>query len=308
MKKYFLLIGLACFLIPNHIFAQYSNASLNGPWLNLSANGFAYIIFDGNGNVTSLGAPVDSLHPTGTYSVTSSGAFTAALNLTFGLLPDTGQFLNDSTVISHNAATGPSLDIEVTNPGALEGTWSGRIYDSTTLSSRNIQFTVSSSGAITSATGITITAGNIFEAIDTFACYITTTDSDCHLDYIQMGGLYVGGNTLEGLCSLGAGYNGCSSKGNVYFTKVNTGVATISSSIDFSVYPNPFTDLVELKVVDPSDNMQVDVFDMLGRKLYIQKWGNTQNISLNLGTLSSGMYLLTLTTEGKTITTRILKN
>ena len=306
MKKHLLLFGLLCFFIPTEIFAQYSNASLNGPWLNLSMNGFNYIIFDGNGTIIQLGAPVDSLSPVGTYSVTAPGAFAATLNLTFGALPDSGQILNDSTFISRSAATGPSLDLAVTNPAALQGTWSGRIYDSSTVITRNIQFTVDANGQITSATGITLIAGKIFEARDTFAAYITTTDSVCQYNYIAMGGIYVTGNTLEGFCQLGK--QGCSAGGNVYFTRTATGVASITPQTDFSVYPNPFTSQLEINVTDPADKMQVDVFDILGRKMYSQQWGKAQNINLNLGAFTSGIYMLTLTAEGKTITRRIIKN
>jgi hypothetical protein len=48
---------------------------------------------------------------------------------------------------------------------------------------------------------------------------------------------------------------------------------------------------------------------MLGNKVYTGNWNNAQNVSLiNLDMLNSGVYLLSVTIDGKIITRRVIKN
>jgi hypothetical protein len=98
MKKAILLIAVAWLMLPVKMFAQYSNATLNGPWIAVS-NDYSYIFFDGNGYISGIGTSDDSLHPVGTYNITPSGALTATLNVVEGTQMVYGRFLNDSTVI-----------------------------------------------------------------------------------------------------------------------------------------------------------------------------------------------------------------
>jgi|GEM_PF-5626625 hypothetical protein len=201
--------------------------------------------------------------------------------------------------------------IEISNMTALAGSWSGFIYDSTTQVSRPVQLGVSSTDIITSASGISLIAGKIYEELDTFAAYITTTDANCAYQYIQLSGLYLG-DSLSGKADLGQHNDSnslCNHSGYVYLTKTPAGIITVKSENNFSAYPNPFSGHIEIAMKSPAAKTQADLFDMLGNKVYTGNWNNAQNVSLiNLDMLNSGVYLLSVTIDGKIITRRVIKN
>jgi len=84
----------------------------------------------------------------------------------------------------------------------------------------------------------------------------------------------------------------------------NTGIGEPGNSILFSAYPNPFTDVVNVKVTLPAaGKLTADMQDILGRKL-----GNIYNGTIEPGeytfqwqpgALPSGVYLLNLQIDGK---------
>ena len=315
MKKLLLLFALANFLLPAQLFAQYSNASLNGTWVIMGQNDI-YINFDGNGHITDMGFQQDSVFPVGTYSVAVQGAFTSTLNLTQGITTVTGNMLTDtSAVIVVDTTQGPFLVFKVSNTGALAGVWSGYIYDSTTQALRNIQLTVNSSGTITASTGVSLIGGNIYAVRDTFAGYLTTNDTECVYKYIGIYGI-ASGDSLTGIAQLGLNLNNngnqsnpCFNKGAVHLTKITTGIASVKNNVDFLVYPNPFSDLIEIAINNPTGKIEADIFDVLGKKVYSAVYGNAQNITINnLPMLSRGVYFLSLALDGKVMTRRIIKD
>jgi hypothetical protein len=312
MKKLILLFALAWLALPTTIFAQYSNASVSGPWIITYQNAL-YIIFDGNGNVTEMGFQKDSVYPVGTYSITSQGALTATINLTQGTTYITGNMLSNVSAMFYIDTTGgPAYMYQVANPATLQGTWTGYIYDSTTLTTRNIQFTVNSSGVITSANGISLISGKIFAVADTVAGYITTSDTPCAYKYIQISGIYtadsITGQTQLGINSNSNQNNPCSNYGRVGLTKISTGIPEINTATDFTVYPNPFTNQLRLALTNPGSKTIVDLYDMLGNKVYTATYNNTANIIMNsLPSLNSSVYFLTLTQGSEVITRKVVK-
>ena len=311
MKKILLLLSVACFILPAEIHAQYSNATLTGPWITFNSSnngGVNYIIFDGAGNITQLGSKNDTLSPVGTYSVTAPGAISATLNLTQGTTTVTGQLLNDSSANLTVTGLGSIYADKVLNTGALAGTWSGVIFDTSANYSKNVTLTVSNTGVVTAATGVTgLIAGHIFISRDTFAGYITTMDDSCPFQSIQLAGIqYM--DSLLGEGQLGAASTNCGSFALAEFVQTSNGIATIPA-IDFSVYPNPFSEQIEISVKNPADKMQADLYDLYGRKVLSQPLATVKNTSLDAGTLSSGMYMLTLTNaDGQSTTQRVVKN
>jgi hypothetical protein len=85
----------------------------------------------------------------------------------------------------------------------------------------------------------------------------------------------------------------------------NDDVASVNEKvnlIEVSVYPNPTTDFI---TIDESDFTieNVEVFNILGKKV---KTTNKSRFSVN--EFSNGVYILRInTTEGKTVTTKIIK-
>ncbi len=313
MKK---LLYACIFLLlatPAHLCAQYSNANLNGPWLLIGVEdngGNLYILFNGSGVVEALGEAGDSLHPAGTYTVQSSGLVTATITeAATNIIYISGDMINDSLAGFYADTTqGPFEMIEVTNPGFLAGTWTGTITDTGNQTMRNVQLTVNSAGSIMAATGVPLDSGKIFAARDTFAGLIVTSDTGCAFTYIEVSGIYRN-DTLAGLCKLGPkNANGCGSSGTVLLTRTTTGILPLNQFGGFSVYPNPFSSSLQISVQSPSANTEAGLYDMLGRKLISQEWSNQKNIAINTNMLSAGVYLLTLTTGGKTTTCRVVKD
>lgn len=80
-------------------------------------------------------------------------------------------------------------------------------------------------------------------------------------------------------------------------------------SITTIVYPNQFKDVVNFSFSQsPGNDINIVVFDLLGRLVYNQSIKNEENlISVNLNNLSSSEYFVKLTSNNYTFSTKILK-
>jgi len=65
---------------------------------------------------------------------------------------------------------------------------------------------------------------------------------------------------------------------------------TSACSVDFKVFPNPFSDRLTIQAARPFT--RIDVFDLPGRKLYSERFAGLTEHTLNLASLPSGTYLL----------------
>jgi hypothetical protein len=145
-KAFWILFGL---LFVNPLFAQYSNATLNGPWrwhsvpFHTDPDSSMCIVFDGNGKIPDVLAFFFST--TGSaYSVGSNGAFSGTMSLSNSLLAFTGQ------IISQNNFT---LTIEkesfvfsrIMNPGSLTDTLAGTLI-SNSYGQKNIMMILNNKG------------------------------------------------------------------------------------------------------------------------------------------------------------------
>jgi phage-related protein len=82
-----------------------------------------------------------------------------------------------------------------------------------------------------------------------------------------------------------------------------------NSKIEISAYPNPFTDYINIDFNNTSagENIAVDVYDVAGRMVMRRNFGKltegAQTLRLNAaeGKLTTGVYLVTLTVNGKPV-------
>lgn len=181
MRKSFILvfffIALLCI---SNVSAQYSNASLNGPWFARNFEPDTYMIFDGNGNVNELGSyggVTDS--NVGTYSVTAGGYLSGTLLIDDQTYPFAGQFITSDSIIF---ADGIHSFSKIVNPGALSGTWTGTIVDEGTF-----LFTVNSSGQITDPSSMT---GHLFTKDGKIVGFINNAGRDDCWKGMQLTGTY----------------------------------------------------------------------------------------------------------------------
>ena len=76
-------------------------------------------------------------------------------------------------------------------------------------------------------------------------------------------------------------------------------------SLGFNIYPNPATDILSIELNDASSTYQIEVFDILGKKVIsseIQKVGN-----INVSALAPGTYVIKINSENKTNVVRFVK-
>lgn len=88
---------------------------------------------------------------------------------------------------------------------------------------------------------------------------------------------------------------------------LNDDTAGIESlqNLEFRLYPNPANEQITVELSDVSSTYQLEIFDVLGKKVYaseIQKTGN-----IDVSALAQGTYLLKLNSENKTNVVRFVK-
>lgn len=75
----------------------------------------------------------------------------------------------------------------------------------------------------------------------------------------------------------------------------------------FKIFPNPVTDYLKIKSIKPM-TIDVTITDITGRKVYNRKEYVEYYTKLNIEHVKQGIYLLTLTTDRRTISRKIVKN
>lgn len=133
------------------VVGSWANVNLNGAWIITGDAEFVYFVSDGNGTIPK-GGIYNLGNPPGTYSVQSNGSFAMTINADGGV-NFTGN-LSSSSVGSFTSPMGAGSITKVSNMAACQGTWSGTLTE-TNNSAHPIQFSVDSSGNVTSFTGFT---------------------------------------------------------------------------------------------------------------------------------------------------------
>ncbi len=118
-------------------------------------------------------------------------------------------------------------------------------------------------------------------------------------DYI---GSVLPSNTIN-LVGLGAEFNG---NAQIYPRNSNDIDATLATKsntqINFSLYPNPAKGQVTIQT-ETTNAVQVEVFDILGKKVIAKK---VSNGNLNISSLNAGLYLVKVTQNGVTSTKKLI--
>ncbi|PIF46726.1 putative secreted protein (Por secretion system target) [Chryseobacterium sp. 52] len=89
-----------------------------------------------------------------------------------------------------------------------------------------------------------------------------------------------------------AGNHSVSNAGAVYLFNTPTNLATHEalSKGSYSIYPNPFTNIISIQLGKPYDHLTAEVFEMSGRKVLTSSFSKKQSIELNLESLVAGTY------------------
>jgi len=84
------------------------------------------------------------------------------------------------------------------------------------------------------------------------------------------------------------------------------GVEEFTDVNEFSIYPNPSTSLLNIDVLQLDATMNLDIYNILGKKVLSKKINNLKS-SINVSQWHSGVYLIRLSTDDATITKRFVK-
>jgi len=85
------------------------------------------------------------------------------------------------------------------------------------------------------------------------------------------------------------------------------GVDEVATNINFSVYPNPATNLVTVTSTANSSINAIEMFDVNGRMIKSIAIDNLSNVDVNISDLSSGVYMMKISSDQGTSSKKIIK-
>lgn len=88
-------------------------------------------------------------------------------------------------------------------------------------------------------------------------------------------------------------------------TTASTGIANINFENDFSIYPNPTTDILNIISKD-NKNFTLNIYTTLGEKIFSSA-NNIYNLQLNLNDYPTGIYFIQIQTGNSIVTKKIIK-
>lgn len=84
-----------------------------------------------------------------------------------------------------------------------------------------------------------------------------------------------------------------------------TGIFDVKAEFAYSMYPNPANDI--LTVANTADVSQVDIYDVTGKMVMTVNVAS-ENVTLNVSNLNTGMYIINVTNEKGVQTSKFVKN
>lgn len=89
---------------------------------------------------------------------------------------------------------------------------------------------------------------------------------------------------------------------------VISGLMDKSSTLNATVNPNPFNDNITVTFSDEmTDNLFVTLYNSQGNVVCQCQYAATQNINLNFGNITAGLYVLKINSGGKHLVSKIVK-
>lgn len=87
---------------------------------------------------------------------------------------------------------------------------------------------------------------------------------------------------------------------------LDTELFVASTLNTITVYPNPATDVLNVAAI-ASDITAIQIVDLNGRQVYAKSFSNVADTQINVNELSTGMYLVNITSGDKTVTKKFMK-
>jgi len=294
-------------LYANASFAQYSNATLNGPWWLgfypfqiYNYDSTLYLVFDGNGNITDW----DGFGPgfNGNYSVTTSGAISATVTWRDGSVSLTAQLVSQHFATVDSGAIGKNCVLsKITNPGALTDSLVGILYSG--CGQANVTLRLNGQGQIISSSGLTPpVTGRVYSDSGHFEGHVKTGMTAGWNEFTM-----IGADVNDSLTGV-VGFDSQSCHGTVHLKRMGTvtgiiPMATAGVPERFSLaqnFPNPFNPGTRIRFEVASFGLvSIRVYSMLGQELAtvvneIRQPGSYE-VAWNAAGIPSGVYFYRLT-------------
>lgn len=82
-----------------------------------------------------------------------------------------------------------------------------------------------------------------------------------------------------------------------------------AETIAVKVAPNPFSDAILITTdMELTEEINIVIYDLLGKPVYTKQHYASRELSIDLSSLSGGLYFLKLTSAKKAFTTKLIKN
>jgi hypothetical protein len=85
------------------------------------------------------------------------------------------------------------------------------------------------------------------------------------------------------------------------------GVSTVAQKVNFTVSPNPANDFVSINSSVNTSISNVEMFDLNGRLVKSVKVDNLSSTSVNINDLSTGVYMMKITSENGIVSKKVIK-
>ena len=94
----------------------------------------------------------------------------------------------------------------------------------------------------------------------------------------------------------------------VGFTLSSSANGCVKNQIEVKSFPNPFTNQVTIQLSENSENIEVEIRDILGKVVYTNHYdGSRKSISLKTENLKKGIYILNVLAGNETASQRIIR-
>jgi len=126
------------------------------------------------------------------------------------------------------------------------------------------------------------------------------------IDFFQTDSNLTSAFVLDSTLAFAGGLNGKLYK---YDQASNVGLASVSESIDFSVFPNPQTSENNFLNIYCKENIKkIIVTDISGKQIFISKTNNNETAQINTSGFVSGIYIIKIFTERGSGTRKFIVN
>jgi hypothetical protein len=160
---------------------------------------------------------------------------------------------------------------------------------------------------------LTITSGDTVIWTWTNPNHTVENDVSNSVETFNSGFLGATGSTYEytftvvGVNDYFCGVHGAASMSGTITVEENLGIGDETLK-RFNIITNPVNQNINISLPQNLLDGKITIYDLLGKKIITNSFKNSTNISLDVSALNSGLYILTIESNGVSQTQRFIKN